>query len=142
MVHQADNINMNVYGFPPLLVLRLSRLCLVTRTSSVLTGSTTRRRGYASPQRASRQFPLDPYQYTGCFIIYSGITKIYVRKNLGLTSEIQRKMRTFINRCLRYILRISIHPCMALQPLPGLGLPQSVPPLFPVFSYSSPSSYS
>jgi hypothetical protein len=35
--------------------------------------------------------------------------------------------------------RISIH-FMALQPLPGLGLPQSVPPLVPVFS-SSPSVY-
>ena len=33
-------------------------------------------------------------------------------------------------------------PCMALQPLPGLGLPQKVPPFFPVFSSSSPSSYS
>jgi hypothetical protein len=33
-------------------------------------------------------------------------------------------------------------PCMALQPLPGLGLPQSVPPLVPVFSSSPPSSYS
>jgi hypothetical protein len=29
-------------------------------------------------------------------------------------------------------------PCMALQPLPGLGLPQSAPPLVPVFSSSPP----
>ena len=36
----------------------------------------------------------------------------------------------------------SIHPCMALQPLPGLDLPQSVPPLVPVFRSSPPSSYS
>ena len=36
----------------------------------------------------------------------------------------------------------SIHPCMALQPLPGLGLPQNLPPFVPVFSFSSPSSYS
>ena len=33
-------------------------------------------------------------------------------------------------------------PCMALQPLPGLGLPQKLPPFVPVFSSSSPSSYS
>jgi hypothetical protein len=37
---------------------------------------------------------------------------------------------------------LKIHPCMALQPLPGLGLPQSAPPLVPVFSPSPPSSYS
>jgi hypothetical protein len=36
----------------------------------------------------------------------------------------------------------SIHPRMALQPLPGFGLPQSVPPLVPVFSSSPPSCYS
>jgi hypothetical protein len=40
------------------------------------------------------------------------------------------------------LTRPSIHPCMALQPLPGLGLPQSAPPLVPVFSSSPPSSYS
>jgi hypothetical protein len=54
-------------AFPPQLMLRLSHLYLVTSSSSVLTGSTTRRwgwylgrRGYIIPQGASRHFPLDP----------------------------------------------------------------------------------
>ena len=36
---------------------------------------------------------------------------------------------------------MTIHPYMALQPLPGLGLPHKTPPFIPVFSSSSPSSY-
>jgi hypothetical protein len=52
------------------LMLRLSSLYSVIRASSVLTGSTTRRwgwymgrRGYATPQRASRHSPLDPIYF-------------------------------------------------------------------------------
>ena len=33
-----------------------------------------------------------------------------------------------------------IHPSMALKPLPGLGLPQKLPPFVPVFRSSPPSS--
>ena len=54
-------------AFPPQQLLRLSRPYMVTRASSVLTGSTTRRwgsylgrRGYVSSPGASLHFPLWP----------------------------------------------------------------------------------
>jgi len=54
-------------AFPPQQLVRLSRLYSVTRASSVLTGSATRRwgwclgrRGYISSQGVSHHFPLDP----------------------------------------------------------------------------------
>ena len=36
---------------------------------------------------------------------------------------------------------MSIHPFMALQPLPGLGLPHKTPPFISIRSPSPPSSY-
>ena len=35
----------------------------------------------------------------------------------------------------------SIHPSMALQPLPGLVLPHNTPPFNPICSFTPPSSY-
>ena len=34
-----------------------------------------------------------------------------------------------------------IHPSMALQPLPGLGLPHKMPPFIPICSFTLPSSF-
>ena len=38
-------------------------------------------------------------------------------------------------------MKTSIHPSMALQPLPGLGLPHKTPPFISIRSSSPPSSY-
>jgi hypothetical protein len=38
-----------------------------------------------------------------------------------------------------WIMNTIVHPRMALQPLPGLGLPQKLPPFIPIFSFSPPA---
>jgi len=40
-----------------------------------------------------------------------------------------------------FSLSTSIHPSMALQPLPGLGLPHKMPPFISIRSSSPPSCY-
>jgi len=40
-----------------------------------------------------------------------------------------------------YFLCFSIHPSMALQPLPGRGLPHKTPPFISIRTSSPPSSY-
>jgi len=39
------------------------------------------------------------------------------------------------------LIKSSIHPYMALQPLPDLGLPHKTPPFSPIFNSFPPSSY-
>jgi len=61
------------------------------------------------------------YSYVAMYTCFRPVNIIHIRK-------------------VKIMLR-KIHPYMALQPLPGLGLPHKTPPFIPIFSSSPPSSF-
>ena len=69
---------------------------------------------------------------TDCMQAFCSLTMSYAKCS---TFHYLLQSRTLVSGC-----ESSIHPCMTLHPLLGLGLPQKLPPFVLIFS-SSPPSY-
>ena len=87
----------------------------------------------------SRAFTPSPY-----LSVRISIADMFRLFSVDLLLDVGSVVQSWCTSSYFHILTLwhpSIHPYVALQPLPGLGLPHKTPQFIPIFSSSPPSSY-